>query len=357
MNEITLFDSSIEAVIVTEFESYGPLVPPTAPDYQPPPAVEVVRLWLQSRRSPRTRRSYLAHSRHFCAFLSDGQADRLLASIEEFLPQKPEAVSYTLERYKVAMLTSGDKEASINARLGAVRSLLKFAYRLGASKTNGAGLVDSEKVQTYRDTRGYDLQTLQDFLDLPGSEFKHNQVRAKRDFALLLLLCELGLRRLEIEQLNVGDFSMRNKSLAILGKGKGTQKQYLETSPRLAGAIADYLLTAGHALDKGPLFRNLSRNSEHKGGRLTGEAIRLIVRNYGRMLGIDDVAPHKFRHSFATGLLDLTGGNLRDVKKATRHVDSKTLEIYDDNRKNVQGQLTNLMSEALKRKPAKKSKK
>lgn len=312
-----------------------------------------IRLWLDCIQSKRTQRTYLSGARHFAVWFNG----RLEGALDSFgalfsFDEKPAALA--LNRYKASMLVAGDKENTINTRLASVRSLLRFAYRVGAAKVNGAGLVESEPVQTYRDTRGYDDETLMDFLEQPFKQFGEDTVRGKRDFALMVLLCENALRRDEVCSLDVPDFSMREKRLAILGKGKGTQKTFVTLSPIGAGAVADYLFTAGHAWDKGALFRNLSRDPNKAGGRVTGEAIRLLVRGYGERLGIENVAPHKFRHSSATLALDLTDGNTRAVKKLTRHAKTQTLEAYDDNRQDFQGQMTNLISQRLNRKRRKK---
>lgn len=326
----------------------------TAPNSNAPLDVEsVIRLWIDGIRSKRTQRTYLSGVRHFAVWLN-GRLEGALDALSGFLGFDEKPAALALNRYKAAMLVAGDKENTINVRLSSVRALLRFAYRVGAAKVNGTGLVESEPVQTYRDTRGYDDETLMDFLELPFKQFGADTVRGKRDFALMVLLCENLLRRDEVCSLDVSDFSMREKRLAILGKGKGTQKVFVTLSPIGAGALADYLFTAGHAWDKGPLFRNLSRDPNKAGGRMTGEAIRLLVRGYGERLGIENVAPHKFRHSGATLALDLTDGNTRAVKKLTRHAKTQTLEAYDDNRQDFQGQMTNLISQRLNRKRRKK---
>lgn len=322
-------------------------------DAAPMPVEATLRLLLESKRSDCTKRTYAAGIRHFATWLHGG-FEGCLESLGAFLSYDEKAASLVLHRYKAGMLTACAKENTINARLSAVRALLFFAYRTGASRVNGAGLIEGEPAKTYRDTRGYDIETLMDLLDQPFLKYGSDTIAGKRDFAILLVLCETGLRRAEVAALDVGDFSMREKRLAYIGKGKGTQKERMTISPRVAGALGDYLFLAGHAWDKIQLFRNCSRDPNVAGNRLTGEAIRLIVRGYGRSIGIDDVSPHKFRHSGATIALELTNGNIRKVKKFTRHVKSETVEIYDDNRQDLQGEVSNMISEALKRKGRRK---
>ena len=65
------------------------------------------------------------------------------------------------------MRAAGLSLATTNARLAAVRSLLKMSYRLGLSQTDGRGLVDGERPEAYRDTRGTDLRNIKRLLALP----------------------------------------------------------------------------------------------------------------------------------------------------------------------------------------------
>jgi integrase len=58
----------------------------------------------------------------------------------------------------------------------------------------------------------------------------------------------------------------------------------------------------------------------------------------GRRLGFK-VWPHGLRHAAITEALDLTGGNVRAVQRFSRHRDVRVLERYDDNRKDLGGEV------------------
>lgn len=308
-----------------------------------------IALLLADKRSPATKRAYAADLAGF--FGSDGHAPAP-EDVQAFLQLPAPQVALRLAAYKGEMLTAGLSEATVNRRLAAVRSLLKFSYRLGLAKTDGRGLVDSERVQRYRDTRGTDLKTLRRLLALPAELHGAGTLRTLRDAALLRLLAENALRRAEVAALNVGDFSLTEKRLYVLGKGKGSQKAPITLSGKTAEAIAVYLVTSGHAGDDaGPLFRNLDRRNTkaeptRAAGRLTSDGLHDLVGRYGAALGID-LSPHKLRHSAITAALDATGGDVRKVQKLSRHADLRTLTIYDDNRADLQGEVTGLLSGLL----------
>jgi integrase/recombinase XerC len=92
-----------------------------------------------------------------------------------------------------------------------------------------------------------------------------------------------------------------------------------------------------------PLFIALDRCS--RGHRLTGSAIHKLVAKIAAAAGVNKkMSPHRVRHSGITAALDATGGDVRRVQKLSRHVDLNTLMIYDDNRKNVQGEISDLLA-------------
>ena len=309
----------------------------------PAPTIDPVSLLLADKRSPATRRAYAAD---LVDFFGHGYTH---AEVTAFFALDAPGTARRLVAYKAGMLERGLAEATVNRRLAAVRSLLKFNFRLGLSRTDGHGLVDSEKARAYRDTRGIDLESLRQLLRLPEQLHGAGTVRAARDSALLRLLMENALRRAEICALDVDDFSPAQLRLQILGKGRGSQKEPVTVSEKGEAAITAYLTAAGHT--EGALFRGLARRwtlaqPERAGGRLSADGLHDLVGRYGQALGVK-LTPHKLRHSAITAALDASGGNVRKVQKLSRHADLRTLTVYDDNRTDAQGEMTGLLSGLL----------
>ena len=95
-----------------------------------------------------------------------------------------------------------------------------------------------------------------------------------------------------------------------------------------------------------PLFIALDHN--YLGHRLTGTAIYGIVSTIARSAGITKrMSPHRMRHSAITAALDATDGNVRKVQKLSRHKKLDTLMVYDDNRGNMQSQVSDLLGNIL----------
>ena len=312
----------------------------TAPDLSAP---DPVALLLADKRSPQTRRAYASDLAAF--FGTPGRAPDP-AGVAAFLALAAPQVALRLSVFKAGMLAAGLAEATVNRRLAAVRSLLKFSHRVGLAQTDGAGLVDSEKVTAYRDTRGVDVKTLKKLIALPAQVHGGESLHGRRDTALLRLLGENALRRAEVCALDAGDFSLPEKRLLITGKGKGSQKAPVTLSPKCAGAVAAYLLASGRTGGgAGPLFLSLDRRPGHGGGRLTPGGLYGLVGGYGARLGVK-LAPHKLRHSAITAALE-AGAGVRDVQQLSRHAKLETLMRYDDSRDDKQGKVSRLLSGLL----------
>jgi integrase/recombinase XerC len=73
---------------------------------------------------------------------------------------------------------------------------------------------------------------------------------------------------------------------------------------------------------EGPLFLSKVRR------RMTVQAISDVVQKYWKASGFPiHVTPHKFRHSYATHLLD-RGADLRSVQELLGHASLSTTQIY-----------------------------
>lgn len=293
---------------------------------------------LASKRSENTRRAYEKDLVDFFRTMAGQDPSHDL--VAHFLAlSRTQAVSLVID-YKAKLLARGLAEATVNRRLSALRSLVDFAYSLGLCGWRlDSQAVSNERVKAYRDTTGIDTQQMQRVMDIVDRE----TLKGKRDYAILRLLWDNGLRRSEVVKCNVEDFDPAERALWILGKGRGTQKERVALSEKTAQAIMDYLEARGNP-SKGPLFANVDRAGKGN-GRLTSQAVYVLVRNICRRAGISKpMSPHRIRHSAITEALELTGGNVRLVQKFSRHAKLETLQVYDDNRHKGQAQVTELLA-------------
>jgi integrase/recombinase XerC len=294
---------------------------------------------LSDTRSDETRRAYANDLRAFFGW--QGYTDATPDALTAFVSLAQGDLAMTLTGYKVSMLDTGKSESTINRRLAAIRSLLRTARRFGAPCADPAGLVASEKVTAYRDTRGPALSEARRLLAAPN----RSTLRGKRDYAIFCLFCENALRRGEVVKCNVSDFDAGENRLYILGKGRGSQREPITISAVTVEAIGEYLAAKPGAAADAPLFANCDR-AQQGDGRLTGRGLAKVIDTYGQKAIGKRLHPHALRHMAITAYLDATG-DVRKAQKLSRHRDLRTLQIYDDARSDFQGEATGVLSDLL----------
>lgn len=149
------------------------------------------------------------------------------------------------------------------------------------------------------------------------------------DALIRLLLFHAGLRVQEACDLHIRDvdFGADEEDGAIRVRGKGGKERVVPLTPELWRGLRDYVLEVA-AFDRPKGFL-LAR----PGGRpWTRRMIERRTRAWGTSLGLETVTPHRFRHSFATRLLE---GNeagekadLRQVQELLGHADISTTAVY-----------------------------
>jgi integrase/recombinase XerC len=242
-----------------------------------------------------------------------------------------------VSRYKGDLITKELKSATINRRLAAIKSLVAFSYNCGHSDFMLES-VKGEKLSPYRDTSGVAPETFRRVL----SGIDRGTLKGIRDYALLLLLWSNALRRSEVSKANIGDFDPVAKTLRIYGKGRGNNSEIVSLGSGTVNAIEAWLSARGEVGPDKALF--VSVNPGYTDGRLSNQGIYNVVSDRCQAAGISKtMSPHRIRHSSITAALEATGGDVRRVQKLSRHSSLNTLLIYDDNRKNHQGEVTDLL--------------
>ncbi|HVE38538.1 MAG TPA: tyrosine-type recombinase/integrase [Planctomycetota bacterium] len=225
--------------------------------------------------------------------------------------------------YRSELLQRNLAPATINRHMAALKFVARMA-RLGGQITWELE-VPSLKVEAYRDTAGPGRKSVSDAVtELLTKE----DPLSCRNLAIIALLYNQGLRRGEVAALDVEHLDQDRGRLSILGKGRGG-REWVTLARGSCGFLSRWLSWRGSG--PGPLFWNLDRAA--KRGRLSSTSIYRMIRGYG--LG----RPHGLRHSAITEALEATNGNIREVMMFSRHKDPKVLMKYDDNRKDVAGDI------------------
>lgn len=284
--------------------------------------------------SPRTLEAYAGDLEHFGGFCGEapGMAVRDLLTVSH-----GQANGLGLA-YRASMIEAGLAPATINRRLSAIKSVVKFARTLGL--TDWQPEIDGVKSQSYRDTAGPGVDGSRALLKAARDQavgYDQGSVqiaRAKRNAAIVRMLFDMGMRRGELTSLDMEHVDLDARKVWVMGKGK--RERIPMTLPiETTKALREWLDTRSTIClphDK-PVFVGLS--GPKIGKRLSGKGIWEFVSTAGKRVGIK-AAPHGLRHASITEVLDATG-DVRAGQKFARHSNVNTTMIYDDNRSDIGG--------------------
>lgn len=145
-----------------------------------------------------------------------------------------------------------------------------------------------------------------------------------RDYTILVLLLDTGIRLGEISRLRVRDLHLEEGYIRVCGKG-GKERIVpvgAKVSKALWRYLAQYRPEPAHA-DVENVF--LSRD----GRPMKGEAIYRMIARCGKQAGITGVrcSPHTFRHTFAVFFLR-NGGDVFSLQRILGHTSLVVTRMY-----------------------------
>lgn len=210
----------------------------------------------------------------------------------------------------------GLNAASRARKVATIRSFYKYL-------TNKAKLLTKNPVQDLDSPR--QKKSLPKYLSLDESIDLLESVDGKnatRDFCILTLFLNCGLRISELVNLNVTD--VRDNQLRVLGKGN--KERILFLNDACVKAIQDWMTdrNALTLIDQNALFVTLQNRR-----RISVAAVHKLVKKHLADAGLDSTqySAHKLRHTAATLMLQ-NGVDVRTLQEVLGHDHLNTTQIY-----------------------------
>ena len=143
----------------------------------------------------------------------------------------------------------------------------------------------------------------------------------KRDYAILMLFLNCGIRRSELVGLNLTD--VYEDRIRVVGKGNKERFVYFGTSCRKA--LDAYLVER----NKKVLSDNRALFGSRDGNRISVTAVHRLVKKALLQAGLDpdQFSAHKLRHTAATMMLS-GGVDVKTVQEVLGHENLNTTQIY-----------------------------
>lgn len=142
--------------------------------------------------------------------------------------------------------------------------------------------------------------------------------RTKKERAIVETLLASGIRVAELRDLNLRDIEFDRKIVHVL-HGKGDKERTTYLTGIAVKHLQEYLRERKTLAE--PVFLNRT------GERITVGGVRFILNRIAERAGVDDVHPHRFRRTFASGLAS-RGMDVQDIQKLLGHSNINTTMVY-----------------------------
>jgi integrase/recombinase XerD len=145
-----------------------------------------------------------------------------------------------------------------------------------------------------------------------------------RDWAMILMLIDTGLRASELVGLTLGDINLEDGLLKVYGKGN--KERVVPIGAKVQRALWKYL-NHHRSQPANPLHPTLFLTAS--GGPISTDQLRAIINKYTSRADIEGVrcSPHTFRHTFAISYLR-NGGDVFSLQRILGHSSLDVVRIY-----------------------------
>ena len=252
---------------------------------------------------------------------------RLLEIAAEYHVHTVQAIDvHLLRRFVARRRKLGIAARSVQRELSSVRAFLRALCRSGELAANPAEQLRAPKGPRKLPS-AFDREPLLAALDqsTPALPPRADVHLHRRDVALAELFYSSGLRLAEVQTLTLGQFDSAFGEVRVTGKGGKTRIAPVGEPAR--DALQQWLALRPHyARDSAgadaPVFVGRDGRAMSRG------AIQQRIKTWAQRSGLAGrVHPHRFRHAFATHLLE-ESGDLRAVQELLGHANLATTQIY-----------------------------
>lgn len=264
--------------------------------------------------SPVTVRGYLSDLGTFTTWLKQTRGDKLRLN---------QLSTIDLINYRQHLIAvKGLKPTTVNRRLEALRRFCKWARLQKLIKTDIAQELKAVRMVRNQRPVGLVEPEVHRLLQAAGQSV-HGL--AKRNYALVQLMLQTGLRVGEVAALSIADVRIRERSgLVRIRQGKGRKEREVPLNATARRALGLYLESRGKAGAEDLFFTNA------RGKGLPTRTIQAVITALARRAKISrvKVSAHTLRHTFALNYLRQNPGKLVDLASLLGHEALDTTAIY-----------------------------
>jgi len=267
----------------------------------------------QKDRSPLTISGYIHDIKLFLNWLHEHKGPVSLDKIIGF-----DLIGYRQQLQKKAAL----KASTINRRIQSIRQFFGWAFEQGLVKSD-----ISHEVRFLRSSRPQRPEglTSRESNALLRAAASSRGILSKRNFALIQLLLQTGIRVTETVMMDFSDIKISQRSGTVrIQDGDGLKVREIPLNNAARKAISAYAQEFNPSSAPGPLFRS------ERGTALSVRAIQMTITVLAKKANITriPVSPYTLRHTFALNFLENNPGKLVELAALLGHDSLDTTAIY-----------------------------
>lgn len=163
-------------------------------------------------------------------------------------------------------------------------------------------------------------------LNVASNEDNRN---AERDYAIITLFLNCGMRLSELVGININDIDFSECKLNVIGKGNKERTIYLNRA--CMRAISDYLeVRPKEGIKHDNKYSEKALFLSERRTRISNRTVETIVDKQLRIAGLDSrkYSVHKLRHTAATLMYQYGQVDIRALQELLGHESISTTEIY-----------------------------
>lgn len=258
---------------------------------------------LSSGRSHKTIKQYLLVANQLCNLTG-----------KELSAITSEDVIYFLAKYPTIKNVSSCTMDSKRRYLSSIFSLLKKHKKIDE---NPMDMVESLKcpIKIKEQFTDQEIHKLYESIN----DCKNNIVRHRND-AILSLSLDTGCRVSELTNISIKDCDFDKNEVKLLGKGNKERITFFSKSTK--HKLFDYLKLRKEYKNSDPLFMDITNKY-----RLKSSGIRAMMKRLGKISGVNNVHPHRFRRTCATNLV-LKNIPIDTISRYLGHSSLDTVQRY-----------------------------
>jgi integrase/recombinase XerC len=277
---------------------------------------------IEKRYSARTVGEYGDDLKAWCQFLG--------VKVEDFDPKNVDAED--VKAWMIDMLDRKQSPRSVKRRLSAVKSFYKFLLRVGLVKVDITRAVVAPKTDKplpiyFRESemQGVKINQARDWNEGMSEE---EQWVHMRDYLMVELLYQTGMRRAELVGLKEEGVDTRQKQIRVFGKR--AKERIVPIGEGLCELIEEYrenkCKLLGEQVGIGTFLVRKNRKGEWV--EMDAHTLYNIVRaRMGEVSTLKKHSPHVLRHTFATAMLN-NGADIRTIQSLLGHASLAATQVY-----------------------------